>query len=302
MKKIIRLTESDLHRLVKESVRRILAETDASSSGDVNRPVFPMMRRPSPVGEPSDDKVEPVDISGADDRTGGRNHSIAVNDVNEHIIRESDNYSAIYPIDVSKRKEIAKRDNERINQLAYSDEYKNHPNRKMFSVGRMFGGLSTYLEEAAFQLLGFDRFDIQGLWDNPWDNVRHILKWCIDNKGLNADYLDRLSDREFTRKVITGEERLFTSDELKKISSLLPYNLKKELYRNVVNISRISVVNDTVNHILAMNDGDNAAQFMDIIKMRLNQLKADGVNKLNKEMRRNIVSDALKVTNLLPNK
>ena len=33
--KIIRLTESDLHRLVKESVRRVLAETDASAAGVV---------------------------------------------------------------------------------------------------------------------------------------------------------------------------------------------------------------------------------------------------------------------------
>lgn len=79
MKQIIKLTESDLHRLVKESVQRILAETDASSSGDVNRPVFPMMRRPSPVGEPSDEKIKPVDTSDAIDRNGGNNHSIAVN-------------------------------------------------------------------------------------------------------------------------------------------------------------------------------------------------------------------------------
>jgi len=79
MRQIIRLTESDLHRLVKESVRRILAETDASSSGDVNRPVFPIMRRPSPVGEPTNKKVEPVDASDATDRKGGDNHSIAVN-------------------------------------------------------------------------------------------------------------------------------------------------------------------------------------------------------------------------------
>ena len=33
MKQIIRLTESDLHRIVKESVQRILAETDASAAG-----------------------------------------------------------------------------------------------------------------------------------------------------------------------------------------------------------------------------------------------------------------------------
>ena len=78
MKQIIRLTESDLHRLVKESVRRILAETDASSSGDVNRPVFPIVRRPSPVGEPIDKKVDKLGDD-ASDRKGGDNHSIAVN-------------------------------------------------------------------------------------------------------------------------------------------------------------------------------------------------------------------------------
>jgi hypothetical protein len=82
MKQIIRLTESDLHRLVKESVRRILAETDASSSGDVNRPVFPMMRRPSPVGEPIDKKVDKLEDD-ASDRTGGDNHSLSVNIVGE---------------------------------------------------------------------------------------------------------------------------------------------------------------------------------------------------------------------------
>ena len=79
MKQIIRLTESDLHRLVKESVRRILAEADASSSGELNTTIFPMMRRPSPVGDPTDEKIKPVDISGAIDRDGGDNHSLAVN-------------------------------------------------------------------------------------------------------------------------------------------------------------------------------------------------------------------------------
>lgn len=85
MKQIIRLTESDLHRLVKESVRRILEGTDASSSGDINRPVFPMMRRPSPVGEATDEEIKPVDNSDAVDRKGGKNHSITVNGVNESI-------------------------------------------------------------------------------------------------------------------------------------------------------------------------------------------------------------------------
>lgn len=296
MKQIIRLTESDLHRLVKESVHRILAETDASSSGDVNRPVFPMMRRPSPVGDPIDKKDDKLGDD-ASDRTGGNNHSLAVN-----MVGESTDKIPSYPAyDALKKKEIASKDRERIEQLAYSDEYKNHPNRQMFSVGRIFGSLSSYLEEAAFQLLGFERFDIQGVWDNPWDNTYHILKWAIENKGLNAEYLNRLSDSDFTRKVMAGDERLFSSEELREISSVLPYNLKKELYRNMVNISRISVVNDTVNHILAMNDGDNAAQFMNIVRMRLNQLKANGI-KFKKGMMHDIVKDALQNVNLLPSK
>jgi hypothetical protein len=84
MKQIIRLTESDLHRLVKESVRRILAETDASSSGDVNRPVFPMMRRPSIVGKPINKKVDKLEDD-ASDREGGKNHSLSVNYVDESV-------------------------------------------------------------------------------------------------------------------------------------------------------------------------------------------------------------------------
>ena len=88
MKQIIRLTESELHRLVKESVQKILAETDASSSGDVNRPVFPMMRRPSPVGDPTDEVVKSLDPRPGISRDGGNNHSISVNPIGESIIKK----------------------------------------------------------------------------------------------------------------------------------------------------------------------------------------------------------------------
>jgi len=115
MKQIIRLTESDLHRLVKESVRRILAETDASAAGggalggcnimngtsdetggvaypfggggkkkSVGGNPFnqsPIIRRPSPVGEPTNKKEKGIDMSDAIDRKGGKNHSIAMNHV-----------------------------------------------------------------------------------------------------------------------------------------------------------------------------------------------------------------------------
>ena len=122
MKHIIRLTESDLHRLVKESVRRILAETDASAAGggalggcnimngtsdetggvaypfggggkkkSVGGNPFnqsPIIRRPSPVGEPTNKKEKGIDMSDAIDRNGGKNHSIAMNHVNEEVINE----------------------------------------------------------------------------------------------------------------------------------------------------------------------------------------------------------------------
>ena len=113
--KIIRLTESDLHRLVKESVRRVLAETDASAagggalggcnimngtsdeSGGIAYPLggsgnkkkvggnpfnqSPIIRRPSPVGEPTNKKEKGVDMTDALDRSGGDNHSISMNHV-----------------------------------------------------------------------------------------------------------------------------------------------------------------------------------------------------------------------------
>ena len=35
MKKIVRLTESDLHRIIKESVNRIINESDYMDDGDL---------------------------------------------------------------------------------------------------------------------------------------------------------------------------------------------------------------------------------------------------------------------------
>jgi hypothetical protein len=118
MKRIIRLTESDLHRLIRESVLNILAEdgeaggggaTNAAGvmqgggtnpgAGQYDVPAFggkkpkevggnpfnqsPIIRRPSPVGEPTNKKDKGVDLSGTLDRKGGKNHSIAMNHVGE---------------------------------------------------------------------------------------------------------------------------------------------------------------------------------------------------------------------------
>ena len=37
MKKIVRLTESDLHRIIKESVNRIIKESDYMDDGDLEK-------------------------------------------------------------------------------------------------------------------------------------------------------------------------------------------------------------------------------------------------------------------------
>ena len=104
MKQIIRLTESDLHRLIKESVLRILAEdgeaggggaTNAAGvmqgggtnpgAGQYDVPAFggkrpkkvggnafdQPIRKPSPVGEPTNKKDNGVDVKPALDRTPG---------------------------------------------------------------------------------------------------------------------------------------------------------------------------------------------------------------------------------------
>ena len=115
MKKIIRLTEGDLHRIVKEAVSEILSEdgeggfaggggaTNAAGvmqggginpgAGQYDVPAFAKkkqkkvggnafdqpIRKPSPVGEPTNKKDKGVDLSDALDRSGGKNHSISMN-------------------------------------------------------------------------------------------------------------------------------------------------------------------------------------------------------------------------------
>ena len=328
MKQIIRLTESDLHRLVKESVQRILAETDASSSGDVNRPVFPMMRRPSPVGEPINKKVDKLGDD-ASDREGGKNHSLSVNYVDESvkkIVTETDDaFPAIkdYPVnDAEKRKAIAAQDRDRISKISWSSEYKNHPNRSFYTSDMNFGAAPGWIEEAAFQLLGFDRFEIQGvgfakgMMPNPWEDIYGILKWAIEKKGLDPAYLRRVSNRDwqaqpdeigmqpeimssdewsdYTKRVMHGEERLFTREQLREISALLPQKMKEALYHDLINLTRMGIVEDVTNHILAMNDGENAVQFCDAVRSRQYYLRRVGVNPNKYEVLRVMVADALK--------
>lgn len=264
MRQIIRLTESDLHMVIKESVKKILSEV-----GDA----FP-----------------------------------AINN---------------YPVnDREKRKAIAAQDRDRISKLSWGSEYKNHPNRSFLNSHIKFGGEQRWIEEAVFQLLGFERFEIDGVFangtmPNPWDDIYHILKWAIDNKGLNPNYLRRVSnfdfqaepidDRfsypeimssdewgEYTRRVMDGEEKLFTREQLREISALLPQKMKESLYHDLINISRIGIIEDVKNHILAMNDGENAVQFCNAVSSRIFYLRRVGVNTNRNDVLRVIVADALK--------
>lgn len=264
MKTVIRLTENDLHRIVKESVRKIISEVD--------------------------------------------NNFLPFKD---------------YPVnDAEKRKAIAAQDRDRISKISWNSEHKNHPNRKFYTIDMNFGAASDWIEEAAFQLLGFDRFEIRGvglakdMMPNPWENIYDILKWAIEKKGLNPVYLRRVSNRDwqaqpdefgmqpeimssdewsdYTRRVMHGEERLFTREQLREISALLPQKMKEALYHDLINLSRMGIIEDVTNHILAMNDGENAVQFCDAVRSRDYYLKRVGVNTNKHSVIRTMVADALK--------
>ena len=167
-----------------------------------------------------------------------------------------------------------------------------------------FGLAPTLLDEAAFQLLGYERFAIAGMGDknvmpNPWDDLFNTLKWAIDNKGLNPDYLKRVSKYDFSlpenengerpqhtsdkewenyvNQVNRNERRIFSSEELREIAAVLPDAFKLDLLNDLVNISRIAEVRAVVNHILVQNDGDDAVRFVNAVKERRQLLRDQGL-------------------------
>ena len=113
MNKIIRLTESDLHNIVKESVYRILQEyglggatscagvyDTPSSTGTyeggkaqskevTDYPLGGVIRKGHNLGNPTKKKEKGIDMTPATDRSGGKNHSIAINYVGESAIHEA---------------------------------------------------------------------------------------------------------------------------------------------------------------------------------------------------------------------
>ena len=228
-------------------------------------------------------------------------------------------------IKVNQRGLSVEHDERRVYELGFGNPDKNFRNYKFFTVDMHFGLAPTILEEAAFQLLGYERFAIAGMGDknimpNPWDDLFNTLKWAIDNKGLNPDYLKRVSKYDFSlpenekgerpqhtsdkewehyvNQVNRNERRIFSSEELREIAAILPDTLKLDLFNDLVNISRIADVHAVVNHILVQNDGDDAVRFVNAVKERRQLLRDQGL-PVNSDADRKIIRELLAESPLL---
>ena len=228
-------------------------------------------------------------------------------------------------IKVNQRGLSVEHDEQRIYELGFGNPDKNFRNYKFFTVDMHFGLAPTLLEEAAFQLLGYERFAIAGMGDknimpNPWDDLFNTLKWAIDNKGLNPDYLKRVSKYDFSlpenengerpqhtsdkewehyvNQVNRNERRIFSSEELREIAAVLPDAFKLDLLNDLVNISRIAEVRAVVNHILVQNDGDDAVRFVNAVKERRQLLRDQGL-PVNSDIDRKIIRELLAESPLL---
>ena len=228
-------------------------------------------------------------------------------------------------IKVNQRGLSVEHDEQRIYELGFGNPDKNFRNYKFFTVDMHFGLAPTLLEETAFQLLGYERFAIAGMGDknvmpNPWDDLFNTLKWAIDNKGLNPDYLKRVSKYDFSlpenengerpqhtsdkewenyvNQVNRNERRIFSSEELREIAAVLPDAFKLDLLNDLVNISRIAEVRAVVNHILVQNDGDDAVRFVNAVKERRQLLRDQGL-PVNSDIDRKIIRELLAESPLL---
>ena len=228
-------------------------------------------------------------------------------------------------IEKKQRGLSVKYDERRVYELGFGNPDKTFRNYKFFTVDMHFGLAPTILEEAAFQLLGYERFAIAGMGDknimpNPWDDLFNTLKWAIDNKGLNPDYLRRVSKYDFSvpenkkgerpqhtsddewehyvKQVNSNERRIFSSEELREIAAILPDTLKLDLFNDLVNISRIADVHAVVNHILVQNDGDDAVRFVNAVKERRQLLRDQGL-PVNFDADRKIIRELLAESPLL---
>lgn len=166
------------------------------------------------------------------------------------------------------------------------------------------------LFEAAFILLGYERFAVDGeiafndFMDDPWNDAYDILDWAVKNKGLNPKYLGKVSKQHsgvsdeafnaYFNAVNCGKEFWFTKEELAEIFSKLPQNLQKILVKDMLNAGRIQKINDTVAQMAAMNGGENMEKFFEALKPLLNG------QKWNRQTFKEPVKQAMQISNMLP--
>ena len=143
--------------------------------------------------------------------------------------------------------------------------------------------LMSAIYEAAFQILGYERFAINGeivgdnsVMDNPWDDAYSILEWAIQNKDLDEKYLGRVSQqysglsddafKQYTQEIQSGRKFWFSKEELSDIFSKLPDVLRKELIKDMVNVGRIQKIQDTIDQLRTLNGGKNLQAFIDMMR------------------------------------
>ena len=169
-----------------------------------------------------------------------------------------------------------------------------------FGMFRLSSALRSCIYEAAFQLLNFERFAINGeitfgdVMDNPWDDAYHVIKWAIDNKGLDNEYLNRISgqlDDNYVQAVQNGKAFWFSKEELGEIFKVLPDTLRKELVKDIINVSRIGKINEMVEYLKNYNGGNNLEEFIQVMKTkyRNGEIKRGGISNLKEPVRQAIV-------------
>lgn len=173
-----------------------------------------------------------------------------------------------------------------------------------FGIFKLSPALMSCIYEAAFQLLGYERFAIDGemvmdnkVMDNPWDDAYHILKWAIDNKGLDKKYLGRISslysdmdDNQFhnyIKQVESGKVFWFSREELSEIFRVLPDVLKKHLVQDMLNVGRTGKIRATVEQLKQLNGGENLERFIEIIirEFKSGNIKRGSIANLKEPVR-----------------
>lgn len=181
-----------------------------------------------------------------------------------------------------------------------------------FSMFRLGGPILSCIYEAAFQLLGFERFGINGeiiydnkVMDNPWDDANAILDWAVKHRGLDKKYLSRVSSlysgmsedefKTYCEQVQNGKRILFSRKELAEINKYLPDKLREDLVKDMANVGRIGKVQEMVEYLKNYNGGQNLEEFIQIMKQkyRNGEIQRGSIGDLSEPVRQAMVSSRM---------